>query len=288
MKYHFFKSYLGRLIIKSTSLNLNVTAVVLSSILLFSAAGSLQSSRSLVDAINRKIVSTPFGYIRLNINSNSLNYSTEIYFNSNASQGLDPGYDAAILGGSVPAFGIYSYLVQDDVGIPFAVQSLSNTDINNVVVPIGISVSQGQNITISITENDIPESINIYLEDRSNDTSTLLTSNAYNFTADTDFSGIGRFYLKFEGDALSATQYQLDGLQIYTNPSQNTILVAGRLFNETNFKLYDINGKIVSEQALNITSLTHSITSAYLNPGVYIVELVDKTNHKRTEKIIIQ
>ena len=290
MKYPFSLYYLEklRLFIRSKSFNPYITLAVFASLLLFSTTPSIKGSKLLDAANKRNIVSAPFGYLKLNINSNTLNYSTEIYFNSNASQGLDPGYDAAILGGSVPAFGIYSFLVQDDNGVPFAVQSLSDTDMNNVVVPLGLNFSQGQDITIAIIENDIPDSISIYLEDRSSETSTLLNTNAYNFTAATDFSGIGRFYLKFEGDALGQPDNLLDDLKIYVDPIHNTILIEGLLYNETHLKLYDINGKALSEHPLNITRTTQAIPLAHLNTGIYIVELVEKTSHKRTEKIIIQ
>jgi hypothetical protein len=52
-------------------------------------------------------------FLHLNASTATEDYSTQFYFNDNASQGLDVGYDAAVFG-AVPAFSIYSLLVQDN------------------------------------------------------------------------------------------------------------------------------------------------------------------------------
>lgn len=289
MKDHTYKAYIGSLIslIKLKPLNLKTYLIFISSFFLFNAASSFQSSCLLADAIQRGTQSTHFGYLKLNMNSNNLNYHTEFYFNSNASQALDPGYDAAIAGGNLPAFSIYSRLVQNDSGMAFAVQALSNADMNNVTVSLGVRASQGQDVIISITETDIPEYINIYLEDTSNNTITLLNINDYQFTADANLSGIGRFYLRFEGDALGTTEQSLKGLDLYSNVNKKIISVKGQLQSETNLKLYDINGRLVSTIALDITSTTQTINTANFGAGIYIAQLVNKTNQKRTQKLII-
>jgi hypothetical protein len=265
MKYHTYKAYIGSLIsfIKLKPFNLKTYIIFISSLFLFNAASSFQSSGVLDDAIQRGTQSAHFGYLKLNMNSNNLNYHTEFYFNSNASRALDPGYDAAIAGGNLPAFSIYSRLVQNDSGMAFAVQALSDTDMNNVTVSLGVRASQGQDVIISITETD------------------------YQFTADDNLSGIGRFYLRFEGDALGTTEQSLKGLDLYSNVNKKIISVKGQLQSETNLKLYDINGRLVSTIALDITSTTQTINTANFGAGIYIAQLVNKTNQKRTQKLII-
>ena len=178
--------------------------------------------------------------------------------------------------------------MQDNVGIAFTVQALSNSNMNDITIPLGINANQGQNITFSIAESDIPGSINIYLEDRLNNIFTLLNNNDYSFTADTNLSSTGRFYLRFESDALSIVEQSLEGLQIYADATNKAININGQLHSRTNFNIYDINGRILTTKPLEITSTYQSIDVSQLSTGIYIVELISNTNEKRIEKLIIK
>jgi hypothetical protein len=267
--------------------NHKIAFVFIASFFLFNSTASFQNSSALDNVITNNTYSTAFGYLKLNVNSNTSNYSTEIYFNSNASQGLDPGYDSSILGGIVPAFSIYSYLVQNNTGLPFAIQSLSETDMTNISIPIGISANQGQEISVSIAESDIPESINIYFENVSDNTSTLLNNSDYNLTFDTNLLGIGNFYLRFEAVSLTSTTYGLGEIEIYMNPTDEIIVIKGELPSTTHFKLYDFNGRTVSTKTLDIKSANQSIPTSNLTKGLYIAELISKGNQKHTQKLII-
>ncbi len=277
MKYYISKSSIGSLIsfIKPKSLNIKTSLILLCSLFLF-------------NAIQAQTTSSHYGHLKLKISSNSLNYNTEFYFNSNASQGLDPGYDASVFGGNPPVFSIYSYLVQNNTGMAFAVQALSNTDMNNVTVSLGINAELGQEVTFSIEQSDVPESVSIYLEDRVNNTFTLLNTNDYNFTTDTNLSGTGRFYLIFEGDALNTTQQSLDSLNIHVDAHNNNIVVKGNLDSDTEFRLYDTNGRLVNYKVLEIGSTSQTIDTSALSTGVYIVKLISQNAEKRTQKIVIQ
>jgi uncharacterized repeat protein (TIGR03806 family) len=239
------------------------------------------------DFIEGRTSSAHYGYLKLNLNSEELNYKTEFYFNSNSSLGLDPGYDAALFGGNPPSFSIYSNLVENNTGAALAIQCLNNLDINNVTIPLGINANAGQEVTFSIAQSDILQTINVYLEDNSNNTFTLLNTDNYSFTADADLAGAGRFYLRFEGGVLSALEQSLDGLKIYSNTIQKTIVIEGQLHSDTEFTLYDIHGRIVRDRSLNVTSTKQSIDTYNLNTGMYIIELVNKENQKRTHKLII-
>tara|TARA_R110002111_G_scaffold38393_7_gene73125 strand:+ start:2748 stop:3608 length:861 start_codon:yes stop_codon:yes gene_type:complete len=285
MKSHISKSPIGSLIsfIKPKSINIKAFLSLLSCLFLFNAAPHFEDTNS----TENTTMYSDYGYLKLNISTSSLSHYTEFYFNSNASQGLDPGYDASVFGGSPPSFSVYSHLVQNSTGIAFAVQSLSNTDMNDVTIPIGINVSQGQEVFFSIGQNDIPESIQIYLEDTNNETSTLLTTNDYSFIVDENLSGIGRFYLRFVAESLSTAEESLEELSIYSNTVNKTITIKGQLISETNFRLYNINGRLVSTTFLDITSLNQSINTSNLSLGIYIIELTNRNSKKRTQKLVI-
>jgi hypothetical protein len=280
MKLNIYKSQIGNLIIKPKSIFTKVALSVVFSLILFSSA-------SPVDELSDEMP-IHYGYLKLYITaSNSIRY-TEFYFNSNATQGLDPGYDTSVYGGTPPPFAIYSHLVQNNTGIAFAVQALSDTDMNNITVPLGINASQGQEILLSIAETDIPQSINIYIEDRETNTLTLLNENTYSFTAATNLSGTGRFFVKFEADALSTIEQTLDRLKIYSDSSNHTLVIKGALDSDTELRLFDINGRLINYLVLDEMTTKHTLNIGELDTGVYIVKLKNKNSESFTQKIIIQ
>lgn len=276
------KNLIGSLIsfIKPKSIRANTILGVFFSLVLFNSAPPIDDSSDMM--------SSHYGHLKLDITTSNSSHYTEFYFNSNASQGLDPGYDASVFGGTPPSFAIYSHLVQNNTGMAFAVQALSNTDMNNITIPLGINASQGQEISISISQSDIPESINIYIEDRETNTITRLSDNSYSFTAATNLSGTGRFYVKFEADILSTNLQSLEELKIYSNSSNKTLVIKGALDSDTELRLFDINGRLVNYLVLDEINTEHTLNTAELNSGVYIVKLINKNSESFTQKVIIQ
>lgn len=213
--------------------------------------------------------------------------ATDFYFNANASLGLDPGYDAAIFGGTAPAFSIYSHLVEDNVGTPFIIQTLGDTDYGDTTVALGVNAFQGEQLTFSISTNTLPATVDVYLDDTVASTSTLLNSEDYVMTPATDLSGTGRFYLRFMDSSLSVTENNLNDLVIYTNQGDRTIVIAGPLSGNTLANVYDMQGRLVRTQQLDTTATLQAITASELGTGIYIVEL-NNTNGSITEKIILK
>ncbi|WP_339753575.1 fibronectin type III domain-containing protein [uncultured Winogradskyella sp.] len=227
-------------------------------------------------------------YLKLNASANNKTYHTDFYFNPNASLGLDPGYDAAVWYESPPSFAVYSNLVQENTGVPLALQALNDNDLSNVVIPLGVNANANEALTFSILESTIPNSVDVYLEDTITNTFTLLNSSNYTLTPSSAISGIGRFYLRFEVSILNTVEQPLESLSIYADSKQKTIVIDGQLLSDTGFKLYDISGRVVSFIPLDITSTKQSINIAQLSTGIYIVELISDTNEKRIEKLIIK
>ncbi|MFC0605631.1 PQQ-dependent sugar dehydrogenase [Winogradskyella pulchriflava] len=252
----------------------------------FTPAMRVQGSTD--DFIQGRTSSAHYGYLKLLVSSGSSNFSTDFYFNDNASLGLDPGYDASLFNGNIPDFSIYSYLVEGNIDTPFAIQALDGNAINNVTIPLGVHASQGQNVSISISETDLPSSINVYLEDTLNNSFTLLNTGNYNFTALTDISGVGRFYLRYENEALSISETILDDLSIYSDYAEKTIVIKGLLENDMSLKLYNINGKEVISDRLDNSKTKHIISVEHLSAGVYILELLDSNKAKRIKKLVIK
>jgi hypothetical protein len=274
--------------IKLKTFSTKTSLIFIGSFFLFNTGPSSQGS-CLFETINHRsaIQQSHYGHLKLKIESNSLSSDTDFYFNSNATRGLDPGYDAAI-GGNPQSFSIYSFLLEGNTGIALAIQALSNTDMNDVTIPLGVNISQGQEVTFSIAESDIIDSISMYLEDRANNTTTLLNTTDYTFSPDANLTGTGRFYLIFEGDALGTTEQSLEGLDIYSDTDNKTIVINGKLLSPTNYKLYDIHGRLFRTTELDVTSSNQLIDTSQLSTGIYIIEVVDDANQKRVQKVVIR
>ncbi|WP_296382753.1 GDSL-type esterase/lipase family protein [Winogradskyella sp.] len=228
-------------------------------------------------------------YLKLNINSLNKTYHTDFYFNDNASLGLDPGYDAEIWSETPPIFSIYSNLLQDNTGIPIALQTFNSDDLSSLVIPLGVHANANETLTFSILESTLPNSVSLYLEDTLNNEVTLLNDRGYTINPLEQISGTGRFYLRIESGLLNTVEQPLEKLIIYANTTKKSIEVIGQLQNQTNFKLYDSNGRIIISNPLDITQNNQSIDIEGLSTGIYIIELIEpETNLKRAQKLIIQ
>ncbi|WP_353778365.1 choice-of-anchor J domain-containing protein [Winogradskyella sp. 3972H.M.0a.05] len=226
-------------------------------------------------------------YLKLNASSNNSNYSTDFYFNENASLSLDPGYDATIWNETPPSFALYSHLVENNTGSALALQALHSDDLSNIVIPLGVNANANETLTFDILESTLPNTVNVYLEDTQTNTFTLLTEEAYQVIPSEALNGTGRFFLRFEEDALSLVEGELETLNIYTNHIENTIVVNGLLSEATSFKLYDLQGRMVVESDLRTQTMTQSINVSTLDDGIYIVELTSTTKRK-TQKVILR
>src|SRR5690606_27587769 len=119
--------------------------------------------------------SSQMAHLKLNASMGNKNHTTDFYFFDMTSSALDPGFDASVFGNNAPATAIYSQLVQGNTGIDMAIQSLAYTDLgSDIAVPLGINASTGQSVTISIATTTLPAGIEVFLEDTSNNTFTLL------------------------------------------------------------------------------------------------------------------
>lgn len=161
-------------------------------------------------------------FLKLNINSGSSFYNTEIYFNDNATLGFNFGYDAQFFG-EVPAFSIYTLLVEENVGDPYVIQAVNSSDLADVTFPLGVNAGQGQPTTIEIASSTLPATSEVYLEDTLANTSTLLTSSDFTITPSTALSGTGRFFLRITDPTLTSI-FTYDGSWSPNDPSGITTL----------------------------------------------------------------
>ena len=246
----------------------------------------MRTSGSSDDFIAGRSSDDELTFFNLNLSAANKSYNTEFYFNDNATSGLDSGYDAVLWGADTSGFMIYSHLAQENTGIPIALQALGNDDLVDIRIPLGVNANSSDQLTISITEFNLPNNITVYLEDSYENTVTFLNSDDYVFTPDTDLLGTGRFFLSFTENSLSIEENTLSTINIFSESITKRIVINGILDKPTNAKIYDMQGRMVNSQDLNSNSTSQYMDVNYLSSGVYVVRLTN-TIQALSKKIII-
>ena len=224
-------------------------------------------------------------HLQLKMSRNNNEQFTDIYFHENATRGLDPGFDAAVFGGGAGNFGLYTHLVENNQGRDMAIQAVGINDLEDIIIPLGVNVGQGQQVTIGIKESNISDNIEILLEDQLNNSYTRLNSSDFTFTATSTLSNPGRFFLRFSNNSLSINEKDLSTLQIYAN-SQKEIVISGILNSGLQLEVYDIQGRLVLKNQLNSQEIQHKINAQHLANGVYIVRIADG-NLQKSQKLVL-
>ena len=210
---------------------------------------------------------------------------TDVYYIDGTTTGFDNGYDSTTFGGAANSFSIYTHLVANSNGQDLAIQSLPNSDLDTMIIPVGITAAAGEEISISANAINLPEGVNIYLEDKNDDSFTLLDSTSvFTTTPDEDLNGIGRFYIHTTATALSDNQVSLTNVSMYVVDSSLTI--TGVHTANASVRVYDLVGKEVVNTSFEGTGL-NKIELPILTTGVYVVQLETQTEAVN-KKIIIK
>ncbi|MDP5105103.1 MAG: lamin tail domain-containing protein, partial [Polaribacter sp.] len=189
--------------------------------------------------------------IKLWITDGEIKNYNRVKYLENATTGFDVGYEGEMFN-TANTFAIYSQLVSNDQGNKYQLQSLPNSDYENMVVPIGMIANAGKEITISAEITNLPSGIKVFLENRANNTFTELNaSSSFKTTLSENINGTGRFYLHTKASVLSVDDMSMDGISIYKTTNSN-LRIAGLSQGKSTVKLFNMLGKQV---------LTNSFTS---------------------------
>jgi hypothetical protein len=223
--------------------------------------------------------------VYLTISDGSNIRDTKIYYIAGTTTGFDNGYDGPMFGGVPNSFAIYTHAVANGAGRNLAIQSLPD-DFENLIVPVGVNAISGTEITISASTINIPAGINLYLEDKENDTFTLLNNTTdYTTTLTSNLNGIGRFYLHTTSQVLSINEVSLNNISIYTS-SNNNLRIVGVQNETAEIKLYNLLGKQILTTSFQGNGV-NDISIPNLRTGIYIIQLETETG-KLNKKVIIE
>jgi hypothetical protein len=168
-----------------------------------------------------------------------------------------------------------------------AINAMGLDAMENVVVPLVINQSAGQEFRINLHTVTIPDP-NLYLEDIEEGTFTNLYEADFVYTPTVDLSGVGRFFLHMTADTMSNVEVSTSMLNAYKEIDANYITIEGLATqsNETKVHLYNILGTEVLSTTLQNNIGIQRISTVGMATGIYIVELESGTD-RLTKKLII-
>ena len=236
------------------------------------------------------ILTTYTLFIKL-YNGNIEAAETRFYFQDGLTLGLDPGYDAGAFDQDTA---LSSRLVEDNQGTNFAINAMGLVSAYNQSVPLIINQSMGQTFRIDISQNTLPENVNVYIEDILENTFTPIIGKDFELTTESDLNEEGRFQIHFTteilGDVLNTNNVlNTDTVTIYKANNQNFITITGiaASLDTTTVSLYNMLGKSVRTKTLHNPSQTQSISTQGLAKGVYVVQL-KAGNAMFSKKVLLQ
>jgi methionine-rich copper-binding protein CopC len=226
--------------------------------------------------------------IKLSITDGTNIKSAEIFYIENKTTGFDDGYDSSMFTGASNTFAVYTQLVLDNEGKNLAIQTLPNSNYEDMVVPVGVNTAADAEITFSLNASNFSSDLKIFLEDKATNTVTRLdeANSNYKITLSENLNGIGRFYLHTSAsNVLSVDENLLENVTIYKR-DHSTLRIVGLSAENIAVKLYTVLGKQVMSSSFKSNGVS-DISLPKLASGVYIVQLQTDFG-KLNKKIIIE
>ena len=240
---------------------------------------------------NAPILTTYTLFIKL-YNGNIEAAETKFYFQNGLTLGLDPGYDAGAFDQDIA---LSSRLVEDNQGTNFTINAMGLESAYNQSVPLIVNQFVGQTFRINISQNTLPDNVNVYIEDILENTYTPIIGKDFELTTDVNLNEEGRFRIHFTTEILGAevlntnNVFDTDTVSVFKANNQDFITITGitATANKTTASLYNMLGKSVRTKTLNNPTQTQSISTQGLAKGVYVVQL-KAGNAMFSKKVLLQ
>ena len=225
--------------------------------------------------------------IQLNITDGDLNRYAKVFYNDKATINFDNGYDGETFGGVSNSFDVFTQLIGNNVGKNYQIQSLPNTDLETMVIPVGLKADAGKEIIFSADVLNLPSNLKVFLEDKNTNTFTRLDEANTNLkvTLTEVVNGIGRFYLHAKSSALSTENFVLENISIYKTDNSN-LRIVGLQQGNASVKLFNILGKEEMNFSFNSNGVK-DISLPNLATGIYFIQLITEAG-KLNKKIILE
>ena len=265
------------------------------------AGGGLEQSLGFNKNMESHISTNPFSKtstgrfeVGLSLTINGVSKKTSIRYDENQTTDFDNGYDSSIFDGYSTFDGknvgehIFTELIQNNTGKKLAIQSLPNSDYENMIIPLGVNATAGIELTFSAEVLNLPTGIQIFIEDRALNTMTRLdeADTSYKVTTSDALSSSGRFYLHTKSNgSLSTDSLILQSVSVYKT-ADDVLIINGLKGEKASIKLYNILGKQIMNNQFQPKGVTE-IALPKLAKGLYIVQIETEMGNLN-KKIILE
>ncbi|AUC15751.1 hypothetical protein BTO06_11585 [Tenacibaculum sp. SZ-18] len=211
---------------------------------------------------------------------------TKVFYANDKTTGFDNGYDSKMFSGVSHDFAVFTQLISNDKGNKLAIQTLPTSDIETMVVPVGLIADSNKEITFSVNTKNLPQGINVYLEDRLNNTFVNLSEDNHTVITKSAVNGIGQYYLHTTSARLSNDDIVQDIANVSVYKSANNEITIAGLQAKGNVKVFSLLGEELVNTDINSSGLS-KIALPNLSTGVYVVKL-NSILGNITKKIILE
>ena len=223
--------------------------------------------------------------LELFVESDDKKTSTKVFYIDGKTTGFDSGYDSKMFGDVNYDFAVFTELVTDNEGEHLAIQTLSNSAYETTVIPVGVIAEANKEISFSASSQNLPNGVEVYLEDRTNNTYTNISKQSHAVTLQNAQNGVGRFYIHTSSKVLSNEDIIANSnISVYKS-DRKQITISG-LQTQANLKVYSILGEELVNKNVNSNG-TSLIELPSLSTGVYVVKLNTNTG-TITKKIVLE
>ncbi|MCD8417654.1 T9SS type A sorting domain-containing protein [Tenacibaculum finnmarkense genomovar finnmarkense] len=223
------------------------------------------------DTFKRPTSKTSF---ELFVANETVKKSTKVFYIANKNTGFDNGYDSKIFGGIKSAgFDVFTELVAENKGDKLAIQTLPNTNMEAMIIPLGIIAKAGEKVIFSVNTQNFSSDVKIYLEDRIANTFTNISQKNYKVTLEKEAKGTGQFYIHTNSKNLAEapTKEISQNVTIYKSIN-NSITISGLQTQNASLDMYSILGQKIISTSFKSTGI-HVIELPKIAKGVYIIKL---------------
>jgi hypothetical protein len=215
---------------------------------------------------------------------------TVIYFDTNATAGYDPKFDAyKLMNTDAELVNLYSY----GNGSKLSINGLPMIDSAEVTVPLGLKVNTTGEYHIDVTtiQNFAPNVVISLYDAEKNITQNLLEKSAYTFTYKYGLPD-GRFFIKFtpqfEATGINNITQKLNNANFKVTAENNYLNISfERTTNNeqqtANISVFNPEGQLVASKDIS----ANSACRLHLDDGIYIIR-IQSGSRAFTRKIAVQ
>lgn len=209
--------------------------------------------------------------VELSLNNGELTRKASVFYIEGTTEGFDNGYDSSIFEGLSDDFALYTHAVANGAGRNLGIQSLPDTNYENMVVPVGVRAASGSNLEFMASAENFPEDTYVYIEDKETNSFARIDNDRYSVSLQSALDGVGRFYLHTVSTLLGAPNEVLEHISVYASNNE-TLHIEGIHQGQAQIRLYNLLGEQLIERVITATG-NNRIALPKLHTGIYLVEV---------------